>query len=296
MQTKQQIQQLLTAAGYQPKKRLGQNFLIDLNLMRMLVDSANIKNTDVVLEVGCGTGSLTEALTEKAGHVITVEIDKKLANIAKKYLAEVKNLEIINTDILRNKKNLSPTVTAAITSAKNKFKDRLLLVANLPYNAASPVMLNLITGPVTADCMYVTIQKEVADRMAAKPANKIYGTLSIFMTATGNTKTLRLLKPSVFWPQPQVNSVMLSFIRSEQKVSRIKSMELFHEVVNLFMGHRRKMLKACTKLTSGQLVQVDNWAEIFQSCSVDPNARPDHLPPDNYIAIANLCHKKLSTI
>ncbi|MHC4424113.1 MAG: 16S rRNA (adenine(1518)-N(6)/adenine(1519)-N(6))-dimethyltransferase RsmA [Planctomycetota bacterium] len=294
MQTKQQIQQLLASAGASPNKRLGQHFLIDLNLMRLLVDSAHIKNNDIVLEVGCGTGSLTEALADNAGMVVAVERDKALAEIAKTQLAPKGNVLIINTDILETKNAISPTVTKAIQLCQKKYAGRILLVANLPYNAASPVMLNLITGSVTVDSMYVTVQKEVAQRITAAPGQKHYGTLSIFLAATGDVKTIRVLKPTVFWPQPQVNSAMISFVRKKTKASRIKNTELFNNAVHLFMQHRRKMLKTSTKLITGKLTQIKDWPEIFEKCSIDPTQRPDQLSPENYIAIANLCSERLN--
>ena len=295
MQTKQQIQQLLASAGVWPNKRFGQHFLIDLNLMRLLIDSACIGNNDIVLEVGCGTGSLTEALSEHAGKTIAVELDTTLAKIAERELAKAKNVEIINTDILEAKNTISRTVARALELARKSCSGRVLLVANLPYNVASPVMVNLITGPTTADAMYVTVQKEVAQRMTALPGSKDYGTLSIFLSATGDVKTERVLKPAVFWPQPQVDSAMISFVRREEKVRRIRSMELFSEVVNLFMCHRRKMLKSCTKLATGKLAEINNWPEIFELCSVDPHKRPEQLWPEDYIALANLCHRHLNT-
>ena len=191
MQTKQEIQQLLASAGVWPNKRLGQHFLIDLNLMRLLVDSAQITNNDIVLEVGCGTGSLTEALSERAGKTIAVELDTTLAKIAERELAKAKNVEIINTDILEAKNTISRTIARVLEPARKKHSGRVLLVANLPYNVASAVMLNLITGPITADAMYVTVQKEVAERMTALPDSKDYGTLSIFLAAAGEVKTER---------------------------------------------------------------------------------------------------------
>ena len=288
MQTKRQIQQLLASAGASPKKRLGQHFLIDLNLMRLLVDSANISNNDIVLEVGCGTGSLTEALIEKAGMVIAVELDRTLAEIAQNRLANAENIELINTDILENKNTLSHTVTSALESAREKYHGRILLVANLPYNAASPTMLNLVTGPMVADAIYVTVQKEVADRMTAVPASSDYGTLSIFLSAAGDVKTIRILKPTVFWPQPQVDSAMVSFVRDQEKLKRIENMEFFSQTVHLFMGHRRKTLMACSKLARGKLAKIDNWPEIFERCSINPTQRPEKLGADDYIAIANL--------
>ena len=295
MQTKQQIQQLLASAGVLPNKRFGQHFLIDLNLMRLLVDSAQINNNDIVLEVGCGTGSLTEALSEHAGKTIAVELDTTLAKIAERELAKAKNVEIINTDILEAKNTISRTVARALELARKKHSGQVLLVANLPYNVASPVMVNLITGPITADAMYVTVQKEVAQRMTAPLGGKDYGTLSIFLSATGDVKTERVLKPTVFWPQPQVDSAMISFVRREEKVRRIRSMELFSEVVNLFMRHRRKMLKSSTKFTAGKLAEIHNWPEIFERCCIDPHNRPEQLSSEDYIAIANLCHEQLNT-
>jgi 16S rRNA (adenine1518-N6/adenine1519-N6)-dimethyltransferase len=299
MQTKRQIQELLESAGVRPNKRLGQHFLIDLNLMRLLVDSANINDNDIVLEVGCGTGSLTGELVEKAGVVIAVELDRTLAGLAKSSLANADNIEFINTDVLKNKNTLSPTVISALESAREKYKGRVLLVANLPYNVASPTMLNLITGPVAADAMYITVQKEVADRMTAEPDSGDYGTLSIFLSAIGDIKTIRVLRPTVFWPQPQVDSAMVGFVRKEEKYRCIEDMDLLRETVNLFMGHRRKTLTACSRLARGRLSKINNaqglnWSEIFERCCIVPTRRPEQLSSEDYIAIANLCFSSLA--
>ena len=288
MQTKRQIQQLLESAGISPKKRLGQHFLIDLNLMRLLVDAANIGSSDIVLEVGCGTGSLTEALARRAGVVIAVEIDTALAEIAKRELKDFGNVKIINTDILKSKTTISPVVTDALALTRKKYPGRILLVANLPYNVASPVTLNLLTEPVVADAMSVTVQKQVAERMVAAPGSKDYGTLSIFLSATGEIKMIRVLMPTVFWPQPSVDSAMVSFVRNKDKAGRVLDMKLLGDIVNLFIGHRRKMLKACTKFARGRLAQITNWPEIFQRCSIDPTVRPEQLSTQDYISLANL--------
>jgi 16S rRNA (adenine1518-N6/adenine1519-N6)-dimethyltransferase len=291
MQTKQQIEQLLAEAGVKPNKRLGQNFLVDLNLMRLLVDTANIGNDDIVLEVGCGTGSLTQALAERAGKVIAVEMDETLAKIAARELAEASNVDVINADILKSKDTINQTISSAIETARKKLPGKFLLVANLPYSVASPLMMNLITGPTIADEMHVTVQKEVAERMTAAPGDRHYGTLSIHIAATGNVKTERILKPTVFWPAPQVSSAMISFVRKAEKASRIKNVELLGEVVNLFMQHRRKMVQACVKFAAGKLAEIDNWPEIFQKCSIDPHNRPEQLQPEDFIAISNLCNE-----
>ena len=287
MQTKRQIRDLLSSVGVSPNKRLGQHFLIDLNLMRLLVDSANIQKEDVVLEVGCGTGSMTEALTRKAGRVIAVELDRNLSKIAQKQLSDAENLQLINTDILESKHILNHTVVSALALAREECRGRILLVANLPYDVASSLLMNLITGPTIADAMYVTVQKEVADRMADAPASGNYGILSIFLGATGDVKTIRTLKPAVFWPQPQVDSAMVGFVRNKAKSDRIENMELFSEIVHLFMGHRRKTLLSCSKLARGRLLKIANWPEIFEQCCINPKQRPETLSPEDYIKIAN---------
>jgi 16S rRNA (adenine1518-N6/adenine1519-N6)-dimethyltransferase len=289
MQTKHQIQQLLASAGIEPNKGLGQNFLVDLNLMRLLVDNADISNNDIVLEVGCGTGSLTEAIAEKAGFCVAVEVDAVLADIARGQLAGRTNVEIIAADTLKNKFEINPFVTDALNRARAAYRGRLLLVANLPYAAATPLMLNLIAGPSVADAMFVTVQKEVANRMTAHPGTKDYGILSTLLSATGDVRHIRTLKPTVFWPQPKVDSAMVSYLRNPEKIRKIKSIETLSAVAGDFLRHRRKMLKAGCKLLTGELKKIKNWPEVFAKCGIDPNSRPDHLTPEQFVCLANLC-------
>ncbi|MHC4552425.1 MAG: 16S rRNA (adenine(1518)-N(6)/adenine(1519)-N(6))-dimethyltransferase RsmA [Planctomycetota bacterium] len=293
MQTKQDIERLLAGAGTQPNKRLGQNFLIDLNLMRLLIDEAHIHETDVVLEVGTGTGSFTEGIAAEAGKVITVEYDNTLAKIATRQLENLNNVTLINADALENKNAINTDVLEAVKTARNELGGRLLLVANLPYSVGSCVMANLISGPVTADAMYVTVQKEVADRMAATPCHNEYGTLSILMAATGDIQLLRKLPASVFWPRPQVESAMVCYQRDKKKAAQIHDMQTFRDVINLFMGHRRKMLKAASKTATGTLSKVSHWGDIFDESFVDPHKRPEEITPEQYISIANICYEQI---
>ncbi|MEJ2649386.1 MAG: 16S rRNA (adenine(1518)-N(6)/adenine(1519)-N(6))-dimethyltransferase RsmA [Sedimentisphaerales bacterium] len=287
MQTKSQIRQLLESAGIQPNKHFGQHFLIDLNLMRLLVDSAEIKKDDIVLEAGCGTGSLTSMLIQKAGRVIAVELDHNLFRIAREQLSEFENLDLLNTDILQNKHTLSEQVTHFLSLARKNFAGRLLLIANLPYNAATPVMMNLITGDLRADEMCVTVQKEVADRMKASQGGSDYGVLSILMQATGDVEIIRILKPSVFWPRPQVDSAMVKFVRNESKVKLISDIGKLAKVVHLFLNHRRKTLHACGRLEEATVLGIDNWDEIFKKCSVNSQLRPDQVSPEQFVSIAS---------
>jgi 16S rRNA (adenine1518-N6/adenine1519-N6)-dimethyltransferase len=293
MQTKRHIERLLASAGATPNKRLGQHFLIDLNLMRLLIGAAHIKREDTILEVGCGTGSFTQGLAEAAGQVIAVEYDKKLAAIAADQLKSARNVTIINADILENKNTICHEVAAAVEETRARLGGMCMLVANLPYNVAAPVMMNLTTGPLVTDSMCVTVQKEVGDRMVAGPGSGNYGVLSVVMTAMGEAQVMRKLKPSVFWPRPEVESVMVRFRRQKDKVERIHDAGLFKEVVNLFMGHRRKMLQACVKFASGRLGEVQGWHDVFARAFVEPHHRGEELSADEFISIANLCNEQL---
>jgi len=293
MQTKHDIQELLAAAGVSPNRRLGQHFLVDLNLMRLLIDSAGIGRADVVLEIGAGTGSLTEALAERAGQIVTVELDRTLADIVQSRLSGVENVRIVEGDVLSGKGSINPAVVEAVNSAGRG--GRTLLVANLPYDVASSVMINLVRGPVVADAMFVTIQREVAERMTASPGNKNYGTLSIFLQATGAVEIIRLLKPGVFWPPPNVDSAMVHYARERRKSDQIEDVELFGAVVGLFMGHRRKMLRACARQAPAELGGRDLWLDIFHRCSVDPTLRPEQLSPGQYADLANQCSRLIKT-
>ena len=342
MQTKRQIQELLESAGVAPNRRLGQHFLVDLNLMRLLVDSAQIDPQDVVLEVGPGTGSLTEALAERAGQVVSAELDTTLAQIAISRLAHAANVQILNTDALSSKGSIAPDVVRAVETARAEVEGsstgilpvsgmgvppmnpmgiprsgrgqalppnchgqdarvthgrdgratggpRVVLVANLPYDVASPVMINLVKGPLVVDAMCVTVQKEVAQRMIARPGGRDYGTLSIFLQATGEVEMLRTLPPGAFWPPPQVDSAIVRYRRDSQKSERIANMDLFGAVVGLFIGHRRKMLRACVKQAPPELGGREVWPEIFERLAIDPTRRPEEISPDQYVDMATLC-------
>ena len=293
MQTKTEIQRLLAGAGVEPNKRLGQHFLIDLNLMEFLLANAAITENDIVLEVGTGTGSLTGELVKRAGKVIAVECDEVLAEITKHQLERADNFEIVIADALESKNTINHEAIKKIQEAQSEVFGRVLLVANLPYNAASCVMLNLLDGPVTADAMIVTVQKEVAQRMAAEPGSEDYGILSIFLSAMGQCKILRKLSPKVFWPVPQVDSAIVRFDRDKNKAAEIHNVELFRRVVDLFMGHRRKMMRACVKYAEGRLAEVHGWEDIFARSFVEPHHRPEELSATNYISIANLCNEML---
>jgi 16S rRNA (adenine1518-N6/adenine1519-N6)-dimethyltransferase len=282
-QTKQHIKNLLHSAQTRPRHRWGQNFLIDLNLMRLMVNRAELNKNDVVLEVGCGTGSLTSLLAASAARVIVAEIDPVLLEIATRELADVSNVTFIDGDVLQNKSTIAPAVTTAIKQACLKQKGRFKLIANLPYQIASPLILNLLQGESLPDTICVTIQAEVANRMLAKVNSGQYGHLSIMMQATGQVELLRRLPPQAFWPMPQVHSAMIAWQQDLQKLKKIKSIVALSNTIDLLMGHRRKKIRTCLKQASLNF----NSQELLSNLNIDPDLRGESLTPDQYVQLAN---------
>ncbi|MDO5554677.1 MAG: 16S rRNA (adenine(1518)-N(6)/adenine(1519)-N(6))-dimethyltransferase RsmA [Planctomycetia bacterium] len=244
-QTRAYLMRRFETLGIHPREKLGQNFLIDLNLLRLLHESAQIEENDVVLEVGTGTGSLTQAMAEKAAQVITVEVDPVMHEMAKQELADRNNVRFLMTDILYNKNRLSDEVLNAVREELAKdAQRRFKLCANLPYSIATPLMSNLLLSDLVPASMTVTIQKEVADRIVARPGSKDYGALSVWMQALAETRIIRIMPPSVFWPRPKVDSAIIQIVANPKKRARIPDLRFFHQFVRSLFLHRRKYIRS----------------------------------------------------
>ncbi|RMF84547.1 MAG: ribosomal RNA small subunit methyltransferase A, partial [Planctomycetota bacterium] len=201
-QTLTQIRTLLAEAGLSPQHRLGQNFLIDLNLMRKALTAAKVAAGDVVLEVGAGTGSLTEMLLDAGCRVIAVEIDRGLLAILRSRFADHPRVQLIAGDALAGKHRLNPEMTAALRAAAAD--EDWKLVANLPYQIATPLLMELLLFDPPAACLTCTIQKEVGERLMAEPRTAAYGPASILAQTLARVKRVAVLPPKAFWPRPKV--------------------------------------------------------------------------------------------
>jgi len=181
-QTQSFLMRRFAEAGIRPHTRFGQNFLIDMNLQRLLFEAAELGPDDVVLEVGTGTGSLTVLAAARAAAVVTVEIDRQLFQLAGEELLGADNVTMLQCDALKNKNRLSPELLETLDRELNVAPGRRLkLLSNLPYNVATPVLSNLLALERPPELMTATIQKELAERIVARPGTKDYGALSIWM-------------------------------------------------------------------------------------------------------------------
>ena len=244
-QTRSYLMKRFAEIGIHPRGKLGQNFLIDLNLLRLLHDSAQLEPNDVVLEVGTGMGSLTGLMSQSAARVITVEVDRVMHQLAKEELQDHTNITYIHADILRNKNRLNPDVLDAVRSALAEVPDaRFKLAANLPFSIATPLMSNLLLTDIVPYSMTVTIQKELAERIVAKPSTKDYSALSVWMQAQCRCHFVRNMPSSVFWPRPKVDSAILHILFDQRLRKRIPDLEFFHEFSRAVFFHRRKFLRS----------------------------------------------------
>lgn len=281
-------------AGISPNHKLGQNFLMDQNLLKLVVRTADIQPTDIILEVGTGTGGLTVQMAPLAGHVITVELDPQMFQLASEELFSCENVTMLNEDILRNKNSFNPAVLSQIQDLRAAHPEAAFkLVANLPYSVATPIMTNLLALENPPESMTVLIQKEVGERMAAAPGTKDYGALSLWCQCQADVEIIRTIPPTVFFPPPKVFSSIVHIRYNPEKRARVKDLERWHEFVRAMFFHRRKYLRselvACFK---EQLTKSDVDA-VLESLNLSPESRAEQLDLDTMLALYDACNARV---
>ncbi len=279
--------------GIRPATRHGQNFLIDLNLQAMIVDAAQLDRRDVVLEVGTGTGSLTAQFADQAAAVVTVEIDRHLFELASELLIDRDNVTMLKQDALHNKNHFAQQVLDAIDDRLAEAPDRRLkLVANLPYNIATPVLSNLLSCEHVPHSMVATIQKELADRMTAQPWSKDYGALSVWMQCQADTEVVRGMPPSVFWPMPKVESAIIRVVVDPVRRAAIPDLRYFHQFTKAIFIHRRKYLRANVVAAMKRHLSKEQVDEILQAMEFRPDARTEQLDVPTLLQLTELVRAK----
>lgn len=280
--------------GLYPDSRRGQNFLIDLNLLELLARTPDINSNDVVLEVGTGTGSLTARLAEQAAEVVTVEIDKHLYQLASETLIDCTNVTMLKQDVLKNKNTIDPVVIATVKEKLAQAPGRVFkLAANLPYSIATPLISNLLLSEITPASMTVTIQKELADRLVARPRTKDYSALSIWVQSLCDVEIVRIMPPGVFWPRPKVHSAIIHIVPKAEKRAKIADLKFFHTFVRALFFHRRKFLRSV--VLSAFKNQLDKPAvdEVLANLQLGSDARAEQLDVDTMLVLCDLLRAKL---
>ncbi len=243
-QTYSYLRELVQSRGLSPKNRLGQNFLVDLNLIDFIVNHADLTKDDLVLEVGTGTGSLTARLADGAGAVLSVEIDASFHQLAQETLGPRNNVVLFHGDILKNKNHLRPEVLTQLAALQKEFHTkRLKLIANLPFAVATPVISNLLLSNFSFERMVVTVQWEIAIKLAARPGTEPFGGLSVLVQSLADVEIRRRLPPAVFWPRPKVASAIVRIWPRPKKRAQIPNVQRFREFLRDLYTHRRKNLR-----------------------------------------------------
>ncbi|TVQ64348.1 MAG: ribosomal RNA small subunit methyltransferase A [Phycisphaerales bacterium] len=264
MHTLRELKEMLETRGLAPRKSLGQNFLIDKNLVRKLVDASGVQAGDRVLEVGPGAGALTEALLERGCDVVACELDDGLAELMQERFGD--RITLIRGDCLASKHALHPEIVRAMGDGPYR------LIANLPYNAASPLMATLLADHPNCLGQYVTIQKEVGERLMAKPGTKAYGPLTVIVQALAKVERIATLPPECFWPRPGVTSVMLALVRRDDPLTDAPA--ALSAMCHTLFSKRRKTLGAIL----GRAAMLPE--------GVTHEQRPETLTPEQIVELA----------
>jgi 16S rRNA (adenine1518-N6/adenine1519-N6)-dimethyltransferase len=288
-QTTAYLKKLFAQVGFTIDARRGQNFLVDLNLVDLVVRTADIRRDDVVLEVGTGTGVLTERLSAAAAHVVTCEIDPRLAQLARDRLVDRENVTLVEGDALAGKHRFAPAVLDAIAAALARAPGgRLLLVANLPYCVATPVISNLLALPRPFDAAVVTVQREMAERMTAAAGTSAYNGLSVWIGGQCRGEIVRVLPPSVFWPRPKVESAIVRLDLQPGRRAAIEDLDRFHDFVRDVFCHRRKLLRGVlARLAGGRDKEAGREAAdaALAAAGLAADVRAEDIPPDGFVRL-----------
>lgn len=259
------------------KKKFGQNFIIDENIINNIVDKSEIDDETLVIEIGPGAGSLTAKLSLKAKNVLCYEIDTTLKNILEENLKEVSNVEIIYQDFLKS--NVKQDLE------KYNYK-KLYVVANLPYYITTPIIISLIENEIDVDKIVVMVQKEVGDRFKANVGTKDYNSLTLFLNYYYNIKKLMDVSRNVFMPKPNVDSIVIEFNKKE-KLLNLNNKELFFNLIRDSFKQKRKTLRNNLKNYDLEKIQM-----ILKEHNLDLSIRAEQITLDMFVEIANRLEEK----
>jgi 16S rRNA (adenine1518-N6/adenine1519-N6)-dimethyltransferase len=272
------VQEILARYGLRPNKLLGQNFLVDENILYKIIAAAELGPEDTVLEIGPGIGALTGPLAERARWVIAVEVDKGLIPVLKNNLAAYSNIKIIWGDILK----VAPEKLLADATASLK------VVANLPYYITSPIIMELLTGPLSLERMVVMVQREVARRLAAAPGSKDYGILSVAVQYYTFPELITLVPRTVFYPRPDVDSAVVRLKMRTSPAVPVGDEALFFRIIRGAFGQRRKTLLNSLGGEFGAEYTREELARFLRAGGIEATRRGETLTLEEFAVLARI--------
>ncbi|HEC2183422.1 TPA: 16S rRNA (adenine(1518)-N(6)/adenine(1519)-N(6))-dimethyltransferase RsmA [Staphylococcus delphini] len=267
---------LLNQYGFNFKKSLGQNFLIDVNIINRIIDASGIDATTGVIEIGPGMGSLTEQLAKNAQHVLAFEIDQRLIPVLDDTLSPYDNVTVINEDIL--KANVAEAIQQHLSHC-----DKIMVVANLPYYITTPILLTLLEQDLNIDGYVVMMQKEVGERLNAQVGTKAYGSLSIVAQYYTETSRVLTVPKTVFMPPPNVDSIVVKLIKRDTPIVDVDDPNAFFKMTKGAFSQRRKTIynNYQTLFENGK-EQTDAILQWLEQAGIDPKRRGETLSIQEY--------------
>lgn len=276
--------EILKKYGFSFKKSLGQNFLIDTNILGRIVDHAGLTEQSGAIEIGPGIGALTEQLARRSQKVVAFEIDQRLLPILEETLAPYPNITIIHQDVL--KANVANVITEQFAEVED-----IMVVANLPYYVTTPIIMRLLEEKLPIRGIVVMLQKEVADRIAAKPGSKEYGSLSIAVQYYTVPETVMIVPKTVFVPQPNVDSAVIRLTVREKPAVEVKDEAFFFTVTRASFAQRRKtILNNLTNQLPAGKEKKEKIVAALSEANIDPSRRGETLSIEEFARLSEMLY------
>ena len=257
--------------------------------------SAAVEKSDLVLEIGSGSGLLTRRLAGAAGRVVAVEIDPRLAELCREHTEGLGNITLLVRDALESKTTLAPDLVGAAQDGMEAPEiKRLKAVANLSYAAATSVIRAFLEGPLQPELMVFTVQKEVSDKLSARPGSKNYGPLAVIAQTHACIEELRVIGPAAFFPQPKVNSAIVRMTPTDELLRTVRNYETYSEVVRHLFLHRRKKVTGALALAERLAMPREKLSAALDRAGIPTDARADALSVRQIVGLANEIESELS--
>ena len=284
--TPTESKKIMEKHGLHHKKSLGQNFIVEANIIEKIVKAAALTRRDIAVEIGPGLGALTQGLAEAAGQVLAMEIDKTLVPVLQELFADVPHVHIEHGDALKADFN---ALTLPLR-AQGNYEEGFVIVANLPYYITTPLMMHFLESSFPWRRQVLMVQKEVAQRVMAKAGTKEYGALSLAVQYRAEVEMAFTVPPNVFYPKPKVDSAVMILKRLPGPPVFLKDEALFFAVIKAAFGQRRKTLN--NALAAGLNLEKAMLADIFAETGIAASRRGETLSIQEFASLANTLFEK----